>query len=151
MCVCAWLNMLMMFSEPIGLFISFRNISLAIRLLYHIMNWWTLIHLRADFEDMSCEMIYGQVPPPLEEDPVSKQPCYPNLCECSQIPQPQTEALHLQNGLVTHAARFCFFIQVPCRRRLPRSVPNFRRRYTRGWVHVQCTFSFVKETTVQTS
>ncbi|CAM0910784.1 unnamed protein product [Alopecurus aequalis] len=33
--------------------------------------------------NMSCEMIYGQVPPPLEEDPVSKQPCYPNLCSIS--------------------------------------------------------------------
>jgi hypothetical protein len=55
----------------------------------------------ADFEDMSCEMIYGQVPPPLEEDPVSKQPCYPNLCECSQIDHNKLylSAAHLQNGL----------------------------------------------------
>ncbi|KAI3907280.1 hypothetical protein MKX01_021446 [Papaver californicum] len=33
-----------------------------------------------NFEDMSCEMVYGQVPPPFEEDPVSKQPCYANIC-----------------------------------------------------------------------
>ncbi|KAM0822257.1 hypothetical protein ACQ4PT_071610 [Festuca glaucescens] len=39
--------------------------------------------MNPNFEDMSCEMIYGQVPPPLEEDPVSKQPCYPNLCSIS--------------------------------------------------------------------
>ncbi|KAL6658779.1 hypothetical protein ACP70R_002819 [Stipagrostis hirtigluma subsp. patula] len=39
--------------------------------------------MNPNFEDMSCEMIYGQVPPPLEEDPVSKQPCYPNLCSMS--------------------------------------------------------------------
>ncbi|XP_021767924.1 beta-carotene isomerase D27, chloroplastic-like [Chenopodium quinoa] len=32
------------------------------------------------FEDMSCEMVYGQVPPPFEEDEVSKQPCYKDLC-----------------------------------------------------------------------
>lgn len=32
------------------------------------------------FEDMSCEMLYGQVPPPFEEDPVSKQACYKDLC-----------------------------------------------------------------------
>ncbi|XP_073004540.1 beta-carotene isomerase D27, chloroplastic [Typha latifolia] len=32
------------------------------------------------FEDMSCEMVYGQVPPPFEEDPVSKQPCYAEFC-----------------------------------------------------------------------
>jgi len=39
--------------------------------------------MNPNFEDMSCEMIYGQVPPPLEEDPASKQPCYPNLCSMS--------------------------------------------------------------------
>ncbi|KAJ1266939.1 hypothetical protein BS78_07G018400 [Paspalum vaginatum] len=39
--------------------------------------------MNPNFEDMSCEMIYGQVPPPLEEDPASKQPCYPNLCSIS--------------------------------------------------------------------
>lgn len=39
--------------------------------------------MNPNFEDMSCEMIYGQVPPPVEEDPVSKQPCYPSLCSIS--------------------------------------------------------------------
>ncbi|MQL68864.1 hypothetical protein Taro_001155 [Colocasia esculenta] len=34
-----------------------------------------------NFEDMSCDMVYGQVPPPFEEDPVSTQPCYANLCK----------------------------------------------------------------------
>ncbi|RWR88910.1 beta-carotene isomerase D27, chloroplastic isoform X2 [Cinnamomum micranthum f. kanehirae] len=33
-----------------------------------------------NFEDMSCEMVYGQVPPPFEEDPVSKQPCFADIC-----------------------------------------------------------------------
>ncbi|KAK9274727.1 hypothetical protein L1049_021978 [Liquidambar formosana] len=33
-----------------------------------------------NFEDMSCEMVYGQVPPPFEEDPVSNQPCYAEIC-----------------------------------------------------------------------
>ncbi|KGN55666.1 beta-carotene isomerase D27, chloroplastic [Cucumis sativus] len=36
--------------------------------------------MNPNFEDMSCEMIYGQVPPPFEEDPVSKQPCYKDIC-----------------------------------------------------------------------
>lgn len=35
----------------------------------------------SDFEDMSCEMVYGQVPPPLEEDPVSTQPCLAEICK----------------------------------------------------------------------
>lgn len=33
-----------------------------------------------NFEDMSCEMVYGQVPPPFEEDPVVKQPCLADIC-----------------------------------------------------------------------
>ncbi|KAL5551523.1 hypothetical protein UlMin_001699 [Ulmus minor] len=33
-----------------------------------------------NFEDMSCEMVYGQAPPPFEEDPVSKQPCFSDIC-----------------------------------------------------------------------
>ncbi|XP_010267423.1 PREDICTED: beta-carotene isomerase D27, chloroplastic [Nelumbo nucifera] len=36
--------------------------------------------MNPNFEDMSCDMVYGQVPPPFEEDPVSKQPCYANIC-----------------------------------------------------------------------
>ncbi|KAF6136232.1 hypothetical protein GIB67_001641 [Kingdonia uniflora] len=36
-----------------------------------------------NFEDMSCEMVYGQVPPPLEEDPVITQPCYATICSIS--------------------------------------------------------------------
>lgn len=33
-----------------------------------------------NFEDMSCEMVYGQPPPPFEEDPVAKQPCFAEVC-----------------------------------------------------------------------
>ncbi|KAH6790667.1 beta-carotene isomerase D27 [Perilla frutescens var. frutescens] len=33
-----------------------------------------------NFEDMSCEMVYGQVPPKFEDDPVSKQPCLTSFC-----------------------------------------------------------------------
>ncbi|KAL1358112.1 beta-carotene isomerase D27, chloroplastic [Arachis hypogaea] len=36
-----------------------------------------------NFEDMSCDMVYGQAPPPFEEDPVSKQPCYAEICSVS--------------------------------------------------------------------
>ncbi|XP_068635830.1 beta-carotene isomerase D27, chloroplastic isoform X2 [Aristolochia californica] len=39
--------------------------------------------MNPNFEDMSCEMVYGQVPPPIEEDPVSKQPCLADLCSIS--------------------------------------------------------------------
>lgn len=33
-----------------------------------------------NFEDMSCDMVYGQVPPSFEDDPVSKQPCFTDIC-----------------------------------------------------------------------
>lgn len=36
--------------------------------------------MNPNFEDMSCEMIYGQAPPSIEDDPVSKQPCLTNFC-----------------------------------------------------------------------
>ncbi|KQJ94858.1 beta-carotene isomerase D27, chloroplastic [Brachypodium distachyon] len=44
--------------------------------------------MNPNFEDMSCEMIYGQVPPPLEEDPASKQPCYASLCSIAKPAAP---------------------------------------------------------------
>ncbi|BAT88881.1 hypothetical protein VIGAN_05251800 [Vigna angularis var. angularis] len=34
-----------------------------------------------NFEDMSCDMVYGQAPPTFEDDPVSKQPCYEDICK----------------------------------------------------------------------
>lgn len=37
-----------------------------------------------DFEDMSCDMVYGQPPPPFEEDPVAKQPCFADVCKFSR-------------------------------------------------------------------
>ncbi|MCO5583794.1 hypothetical protein L7F22_037708 [Adiantum nelumboides] len=36
--------------------------------------------MNPNFEDMSCEMIYGQQPPPIEEDPAFKQPCFSTIC-----------------------------------------------------------------------
>ncbi|KAF7828094.1 beta-carotene isomerase D27, chloroplastic [Senna tora] len=41
-----------------------------------------------NFDDMSCEMVYGQVPPPIEEDPVSKQACYTEICSVANPNSP---------------------------------------------------------------
>ncbi|GAA0154070.1 hypothetical protein Leryth_005232 [Lithospermum erythrorhizon] len=38
-----------------------------------------------NFEDMSCEMVYGQVPPPFEQDPAGKQPCFKDLCSTANV------------------------------------------------------------------
>ncbi|KAI8102171.1 hypothetical protein M9435_005777 [Picochlorum sp. BPE23] len=32
--------------------------------------------MNPDFETLECEMIFGQAPPPVEEDPVYNQPCF---------------------------------------------------------------------------
>ncbi|KAI4319483.1 hypothetical protein MLD38_033074 [Melastoma candidum] len=37
------------------------------------------VNMVPNFEDMSCEMIFGQEAPPVEDDPAFKQPCY-KLC-----------------------------------------------------------------------
>ncbi|KAG6774529.1 hypothetical protein POTOM_021884 [Populus tomentosa] len=42
-----------------------------------------------DFDDMSCEMIFGQEPPAITEDPAFKQPCY-KLCNNSSHPRIST-------------------------------------------------------------
>lgn len=36
--------------------------------------------MNPDFETLGCEMIFGQAPPPLEEDPVYTQPCFASQC-----------------------------------------------------------------------
>jgi hypothetical protein len=38
------------------------------------------LYMEPNFEDFSCKMHFGRVPPPLEEDAVSKQSC---LAECA--------------------------------------------------------------------
>lgn len=45
----------------------------------------------ADFDDLSCEMIFGQEPPAITEDPAFKQPCY-KLCNNSTHPFTSTYA-----------------------------------------------------------
>lgn len=42
-----------------------------------------------NFEDFSCEMVFGQVPPPLEEEAVWHQPCLIRQCSMAK---PEAEA-----------------------------------------------------------
>lgn len=44
-----------------------------------------------NFEDMSCEMVYGQVPPSFEEDEASKQPCFAEICSMAN---PKSSVCH---------------------------------------------------------
>lgn len=36
--------------------------------------------MNPNFEDLSCEMIFGVAPPPVKEDEVYKQPCFAQNC-----------------------------------------------------------------------
>ncbi|KAK9785096.1 hypothetical protein WJX73_007876 [Symbiochloris irregularis] len=36
--------------------------------------------MNPNFEDLSCEMLFGKPPPPLEEDEAFMQPCFPHVC-----------------------------------------------------------------------
>ncbi|KAG6474740.1 hypothetical protein ZIOFF_068679 [Zingiber officinale] len=49
--------------------------------------------MNPNFEDMSCEMVYGQVPPPIEEDAASKQPCYADICSMASFSSPSCPKL----------------------------------------------------------
>jgi hypothetical protein len=40
--------------------------------------------LKPNFEDLSCEMVFGQAPPPLEEDPALAQPCFAVHCSIAR-------------------------------------------------------------------
>ncbi|XP_042515692.1 beta-carotene isomerase D27, chloroplastic [Macadamia integrifolia] len=42
------------------------------------------INMVPNFEDMSCEMIFGEDPPAPADDPALKQPCYKMLCKAKQ-------------------------------------------------------------------
>ncbi|CAI9300638.1 unnamed protein product [Lactuca saligna] len=42
-------------------------------------NFGTPVNMVPNFDDMSCEIIFGQDPPAQEDDPAFKQPCY-KLC-----------------------------------------------------------------------
>ena len=38
-----------------------------------------------NFEDLSCEMIFGKPPPPVELDAVYNQPCFTTQCNLGTI------------------------------------------------------------------
>ncbi|RID44468.1 hypothetical protein BRARA_I01257 [Brassica rapa] len=44
--------------------------------------------MNPNFDDMSCEMIYGQVPPSFEDDPATKQPCLADICSIANPSSP---------------------------------------------------------------
>ena len=49
--------------------------------------------MNPNFENKSCKMIFGQQPPPLEEDEASQQPCLP---ECQMATSSKRKCNKLQ-------------------------------------------------------
>jgi hypothetical protein len=58
--------------------------------------------MNPNFEDLSCDMIFGQAPPPLEHDPVYTQPCFVPQCSLAAgvepCPKTDTERDRQQRG-----------------------------------------------------
>ncbi|KAG6554826.1 hypothetical protein Mapa_003409 [Marchantia paleacea] len=46
------------------------------------------LSMTPNFEDMSCEMVFGKMPAPLEEDPAFQQPCFESICTMAQPKSP---------------------------------------------------------------
>jgi hypothetical protein len=44
--------------------------------------------MNPNFEDLSCEMVFGQAPPPLEQDPVYTQSCFVPQCSLADRIEP---------------------------------------------------------------
>lgn len=36
--------------------------------------------MKPNFEDLSCEMVFGELPPPIHEDEVYNEPCFAKNC-----------------------------------------------------------------------
>ena len=49
--------------------------------------------MNPNFEDMSCKMIFGQQPPPLDQDEASQQPC---LSDCQMGSESKRKCKKLQ-------------------------------------------------------
>jgi hypothetical protein len=50
--------------------------------------------MNPNFEDLSCEMIFGVRPPPIEQDTVYNQPCFAHQChiaDTSALPCPKID------------------------------------------------------------
>ncbi|GAQ83133.1 hypothetical protein KFL_001370030 [Klebsormidium nitens] len=56
--------------------------------------------MNPNFDDMSCEMVFGQVPPPIEEDKAFQQPCFATLCSMAADEKPKCpKLLTAEDGL----------------------------------------------------
>ena len=56
------------------------------------------LYMEPNFEDLSCKMVFGQRPPPLDQDEVSGQKCFKQCAlakmeakECSKLPADKTQ------------------------------------------------------------
>lgn len=43
------------------------------------------VTMKPNFEDLSCDMIFGETPPAMEDDDAFKQPCFAAQCKWLKI------------------------------------------------------------------
>ena len=54
--------------------------------------------MNPSFEDLSCEMIFGQKAPSLQEDPIYSQPCFAHECKIGDRESPRHALKLTQRG-----------------------------------------------------
>lgn len=62
--------------------------------------------MNPNFEDLSCEMIFGQKAPPIEQDPLYNQPCFAQECTLAEkepVPCPKIDTDRHRKKLPTFA------------------------------------------------
>ncbi|KAL0296416.1 UNVERIFIED_CONTAM: Beta-carotene isomerase D27, chloroplastic [Sesamum radiatum] len=86
-----------------------------------------------NFEDMSCEMVYGQVPPKFEDDPASIQPCLSDFCKSLISSFLCNTELPSIFGFANIFWKRCAALQAPLRNLVPVSVPNYKHEIMMRW------------------
>jgi hypothetical protein len=49
-----------------------------------LIIFWPLKRAECGFEDLSCDMVFGQILPAIEDEPIYHQPCLMTQCPTAQ-------------------------------------------------------------------
>lgn len=65
--------------------------------------------MKPNFEDLSCEMVFGEYPPPVHEDEVYNEPCFAKNCKLANrdpnLPCPKIDTNRRQTVKAAKASR----------------------------------------------
>jgi hypothetical protein len=61
--------------------------------------------MNPNLEDLSCEMIFGQAPPPIEQDEIYNAPCFAHECTLADRAPVPCPKIDTERGAKAAAAR----------------------------------------------